>query len=105
MIGRNPEFVAFGPFRFVPGDGLWRHGQPVPLPPRALAVLTALLSTPGTVVSKQNLMNAAWPGTFVTESSLLEAIGLLAGCAGRRLPETDLHSNSPSSWVSIHRRI
>jgi hypothetical protein len=61
MIGRNPEFVAFGPFRFVPGDGLWHHGQPVALPSRALAVLTALLATPGTVVLKQNLMNAAWP--------------------------------------------
>jgi DNA-binding winged helix-turn-helix (wHTH) protein len=88
MIGRNSEIVRFGPFRFVPGDGLWRHGQPVALPPRALAVLTALLATPGTVVSKQNLMNAAWPGTFVTESSLLEAIGLLRDALGddRRRP-------------------
>jgi hypothetical protein len=38
MIGRNSEIVTFDPFRFVPGDGLWRHGQPVALPSRALAV-------------------------------------------------------------------
>ena len=38
------------------------------LPPRALGVLTALLQTPGAVVSKQQLMAAVWPGTFVTES-------------------------------------
>jgi hypothetical protein len=49
----------------------------VPLPPRALAILTALLASPGTVVSKRELMDAVWPGIFVTESSLLEAIGLV----------------------------
>jgi DNA-binding winged helix-turn-helix (wHTH) protein len=97
MIGRNPEFVAFGPFRFIPGDGLWRHGQPVALPPRALAVLTALLATPGTVVSKQNLMNAAWPGTFVTESSLLEAIGLLRDALGD-------DRRRPAYIQTVHRR-
>ena len=97
MIGRNPEFVAFGSFRFVPGDGLWRHGQPVALPPRALAVLTALLATPGTVVSKQNLMNAAWPGTFVTESSLLEAIGLLRDALGD-------DRRRPTYIQTVHRR-
>lgn len=97
MIGRNSEIVSFGPFRFVPGDGLWRHGQPVALPPRALAVLTALLATPGTVVSKQNLMNAAWPDTFVTESSLLEAIGLLRDALGD-------DRRKPTYIQTIHRR-
>ena len=97
MIGRNSEFVTFGPFRFVPGDGLWRHGQPVALPPRALAVLTALLATPGSVVSKQNLMNAAWPGTFVTESSLLEAIGLLRDALGD-------DRRRPTYIQTVHRR-
>jgi DNA-binding winged helix-turn-helix (wHTH) protein len=88
MIGRNPETVSFGEFRFVPEDGLWRHGRPVPLPPRALSVLTALLASAGTVVTKRALMDAAWPGVFVTESSLLEAIGLLRDALGddRRHP-------------------
>ncbi len=97
MIGRNPEFVTFGPFRFVPGDGLWRHGQPVALPPRALAVLTALLTSAGTVVSKQDLMDAAWPGTFVTESSLLEAIGVLREALGD-------DRRRPTYIQTVHRR-
>ena len=82
------QAVTFGDFRFVPGDGLWRAGHPVALPPRALSVLTALLSSAGTVVTKQALMDAAWPGTFVTDSSLLEAIGLLRDALGddRRKP-------------------
>ena len=60
MIGRHAEILTFGDFRFVPGDGLGRHGRPVAIPPRALAVLTALLASPGTVVLKQDLMDAAW---------------------------------------------
>ena len=99
MSGRNPESFEVGPalsegprrsvdfeskwaFRFVPGDGLWRDGRPVALPPRAVGVLTALLSSPGAVVSKQTLMDAVWPGTFVTESSLLEAIGVVRDALG-----------------------
>ena len=108
MIGRTSEIqlraprcggpvVTFGPFRFVPGDGLWRHGQPVPLPPRALAVLAALLSSAGRVVSKAELLDAAWPGTFVTESSLLEAIGLLRDVLGD-------DRRQPTYIQTVHRR-
>ena len=97
MIGRNSEISRFGPFRFVAGDGLWRHGEPVALPPRAIAILTALLDTPGVVVSKQALMDAAWPGTFVTDSSLLEAIGLLRDVLGD-------NARRPIYIQTVHRR-
>jgi DNA-binding winged helix-turn-helix (wHTH) protein len=97
MNGRNPEIVTFGEFRFVPGDGLWRDGRPVALPPRALSVLTALLSSAGTVVTKQALMDAAWPGTFVTDSSLLEAIGLLRDALGDE-------RRNPTYIQTVHRR-
>jgi serine/threonine-protein kinase len=97
MSGRNPESVFFGPFRFVPGDGLWRDARAVPLPPRALGVLTALIAAPGEVVSKQQLMDAVWPGTFVTESSLLEAIGLLRDTLGD-------DRKQPTYIQTVHRR-
>ncbi len=88
MNGRNAEIVRFGPFRFVAGDGLWQGTDEVPLPPRALSVLAALVARPGMVRTKQELMDAVWPDTFVTESSLLEAIGLLREALGddRRQP-------------------
>src|SRR5690349_4267464 len=97
MTGRNPESVEFGAFRFVAGDGLWKGGEPVALPPRALGVLAALLATPGQVVSKQALMDAVWPGTFVTESSLLEAISLLRETLGD-------NRKQPSYIQTVHRR-
>jgi serine/threonine-protein kinase len=74
--------TCFGPFRFEPGNGLWRGREEVPLPPRALAVLTTLLEQPGVVVPKQTLMDAAWKDAFVTESSLLEAIRVLRDALG-----------------------
>src|SRR5215203_285007 len=100
MNARSPESFVFGPassggatlpgvesqasgsFRFIPGDGLWRNGRIVALPPRAVGVLWTLLATPGVVVSKQSLMDAVWPDTFVTESSLLEAIALVRDALG-----------------------
>ncbi len=97
MTGRSPESLEFGAFVFVPGDGLWRDGQAVPLPPRAIGVLTALLATPGVVVSKQTLMDAVWPGTFVTESSLLEAIGLVRDALGD-------DRKQPTYIQTVHRR-
>ena len=97
MIGRNSQVSAFGDFRFVAGDGLWRAGTPVPLPPRALGVLAALLAKPGVVVTKQELMDAVWPGTFVTESSLLEAIGLLRETLGDT-------PRQPTYIQTVHRR-
>lgn len=97
MTGRTPESVAFGPFQFIPGDGLWRNGAVVPLPPRAIGVLTALLVTPGVVVSKTALMDAVWPGTFVTESSLLEAIGLVREALGD-------DRRQPTYIQTVHRR-
>ena len=97
MTGRTPESVAFGPFHFIPGDGLWRDGAAVPLPPRAIGVLTALLASPGVVVPKTALMDAVWPGTFVTESSLLEAIGLLREALGD-------DRRQPTYIQTVHRR-
>ena len=97
MTGRNPESVEFGPFLFVPGDGLWRDGQAVALPPRAIGVLTTLVATPGVVVSKRTLMDAVWPDTFVTESSLLEAIGLVREALGD-------DRKHPTYVQTVHRR-
>jgi DNA-binding winged helix-turn-helix (wHTH) protein len=97
MTGRNPETVEFGPFRLIPGDGLRYDGRSVKLPPRALAVLTVLVASPDMVVSKQTLMNAVWPDTFVTESSLLEAIGLLRDVLGD-------DRKQPIYIQTVHRR-
>jgi serine/threonine-protein kinase len=97
--GRKAEglLVYFGPFRFDPENGLWRGDTEVPLPPRALGVLAALVAGAGSVVSKQTLLDASWRDSFVTESSLLEVIRLLREALG------DDRLN-PRYIQTVHRR-
>lgn len=65
----------FGQFRLDPLRGLFRcddAGAPVPisLGSRALDVLRVLIERHGDLVSKDEIMAAAWPGIVVSESNL-----------------------------------
>ena len=65
---------SFPPFRLDLDTGsLWRDDTLVPLPPKAVAVLAALVAQAGQVVTKEALFAAAWPETAVTD-------GVLKGC-------------------------
>jgi eukaryotic-like serine/threonine-protein kinase len=87
-----------GEFRFDPVHQLlWRRGEEVSLPPRALGVLSALLEEPGAVVSKQALLDTVWNGTYVSETSLSEAV--------RRLRDAfEDDPQEPSYIQTVHRR-
>lgn len=68
----------FGPYRLDPvRRTLWRRGELVALPPKAVEVLTALVKQPGTVLAKHDLMRSVWPDTFVEEANLVQMIFLL----------------------------
>src|SRR5262245_1557203 len=49
---------------------LWERSQAIKLRPKAFAVLGYLLSRAGQLVTKDELLNAVWPGTFVGEAVL-----------------------------------
>jgi eukaryotic-like serine/threonine-protein kinase len=49
---------------------LLRNGSPVSLAPKAFDVLSQLLANPGRVVTKEELMQAVWPDSFVEEGNL-----------------------------------
>lgn len=97
MRGRNAEIVRFGPFEYRGGNGLWRGTAEVTLPPRALAVLGALVARPGEVVSKSELLDAGWKDAFVTDASLTEAVRVLRVALG--------DTSRESVYVrTVHRR-
>lgn len=54
-----------------------RAGVPVPLDRSSYEVLLALLVRAGQVLSKDDLLEAAWPGRVVSENSLAKAISRL----------------------------
>ncbi len=78
---REPAF-RFDGFRLDRRGGLSRQHEsgglePVILGSRALDVLTALVERNGSVVTKQELMNAAWAGVAVEDSNLAVQISAL----------------------------
>jgi TolB-like protein/Tfp pilus assembly protein PilF len=63
--------ISIGPFRLDLGrPELRRDGRPVPIHPRALAILCALAEAKGEIVSKDELMTRLWPGRVVEEGNL-----------------------------------
>lgn len=78
MSVQSKELCEFGPFRFDRADRtLWRDGHIVPLTPKALDTLAALVETPGRLLEKEELIQAVWPDTFVEEGNLAVQISLL----------------------------
>ncbi|MDQ6759813.1 MAG: winged helix-turn-helix domain-containing protein [Acidobacteriota bacterium] len=71
-------FYEFGDFRLnVEERVLESAGRPVPLAPKALEVLIALIENRGHIVEKDELMKKVWPGTFVEENSLAFNVSVL----------------------------
>ena len=79
--------LTFGPFRLDSGSGaLHRDGEPVPLGRRASALLLALVEQRDRVVSKDELLRAAWPGQIMSESNLSVQIAALRQALGENEP-------------------
>jgi len=67
-----------GPFRLdAEAKILFRGAEPVALGQRAVALLRVLVERPGTPISKDALIEAAWPGLIVEESNLTVQIAAL----------------------------
>jgi Tol biopolymer transport system component/DNA-binding winged helix-turn-helix (wHTH) protein len=76
---------AFGPFLVDPDERVvLRDGQPVPLTPKAIAILLALLARHGHIVDKAELMQAVWPDTAVEEANLTQNVYSLRKTLGSR---------------------
>ncbi len=82
----KPVF-EFGPFRLDSGSGaLHRDGTPIAVGQRASALLVALVGRPDQVVSKDDLLEAAWPGQIVAESNLTVQIAAVRHALGKDSP-------------------
>lgn len=75
--------LSFGPFRLNRANGtLLRDGQPVAVGQRGVRVLEALLQRPGEVLTKAELLDAAWPDAIVEEANLSVQIASLRKALG-----------------------
>ena len=77
------RILVFGSFRLdVSGRSLTRDGEFVALPPKAVETLIVLAENQGKTVLKEELLEKVWPGVFVEEGSLTQAISILRKALG-----------------------
>jgi pimeloyl-ACP methyl ester carboxylesterase/DNA-binding winged helix-turn-helix (wHTH) protein len=63
--------LVFGRFQLDRTSGdLHDESGPVPLTPKALALLGYLAARPGRLLSKRDLLDAIWPGVYVADGAL-----------------------------------
>jgi DNA-binding winged helix-turn-helix (wHTH) protein/TolB-like protein/tetratricopeptide (TPR) repeat protein len=78
MSRQSTRYYEFGPFRLnVTERLLQKNDELVPLTPKLVDTLVALVENSQHVVSKEELMQLLWPNSFVEESSLTQNISLL----------------------------
>ena len=66
----------------VPGGFLLRNGQPVKLRPKTWSVLLYLVERPGLLVTRDQLLDAVWPGVAVTPETVSKSISELRVALG-----------------------
>src|SRR6185503_12664202 len=72
---KQDQLLHFGDFALnVVRRGLYRGQERVRLTAKPLETLIFLVENRGRVVEKQEILNAVWKGTFVTEDTLVHAI-------------------------------
>src|SRR4026208_736896 len=90
--------IVFDPYCLdLTNECVWRGSQSIKLRPKAFALLGSLRGRPGQLLTKEELLAAVWPETFVGEAVLKVTI--------RQLREA-LHDDpkSPRFIETAHRR-
>ena len=98
IIVGNEKSIRFDPFCLdLANERLWRGSQAIKLRPKVFAVLHHLVGRAGQLVTKEELLNAIWPETFVGEAVLKVAIRQLREALGD-------NPQSPRFIETAHRR-
>src|ERR1022692_2609319 len=90
MRGKSKEIQStpegayrFGEFEVYPSERqLHRQNIEAPLPPKAFDALMILVRKAGQLVRKEELIEALWPETYVTEANLTNIVVILRKVLG-----------------------
>ena len=78
-------FYECGPFRLEPAQHrLTRDGFPVSLAPKTFELLVFLILNKGRLVTKDQIMQAVWPDSFVEDANLTVSISVLRKALGEK---------------------
>ena len=72
----NSRVLQIGDFRLDRAAGLLRDaaGAEVPIRPKSMALMEVLARNAGRTMSKEELLDAVWPGLCVTQDSLVQCV-------------------------------
>ena len=77
------KIYEFEEFRLVPDEGLLlRNGTPINLNPKAFAVLAMLVERNGHLVSKGEILDTIWEGSFIEEGAISKAVWFVRNALG-----------------------
>ncbi len=95
---QSAQQVSFAHFRLdLANEQLWRGNKPVSLRRQTFAVLRYLVEHAGQVVSKAALLDALWPGVYVTDMAPMICIRELRKALGD-------DARVPQFIETVHRR-
>jgi DNA-binding winged helix-turn-helix (wHTH) protein len=98
MGGEGSPAIVFSSFRLDRRSGqLTCAGTPIPLRAKTWAVLLYLAERPGVLVTREELLDAVWPGVAVTSDTLTQSIGELRRALNAALA-------TPPFIETVHRR-
>jgi DNA-binding winged helix-turn-helix (wHTH) protein/TolB-like protein/Tfp pilus assembly protein PilF len=79
------HFYEFGPFHLEPDEQLLLSGdEHVPMAPKSFELLVFLIQNHGRLVTKDQIMQAVWSGSFVEEANLTVAISAIRKALGEK---------------------
>ncbi|MEK8047789.1 winged helix-turn-helix domain-containing protein [Ideonella margarita] len=83
-VASSADAFHFGGFQLQPDEQrLLHHGEPVTLQTRALDVLTLLVSQPGRLITRADLLRRVWRGLVVEDNNLNVQISALRKVLGK----------------------
>ena len=99
------HLYEFGDFRLDASERLLsRRGVTVPLTPKAIDLLVALVAQPGRLLDKDILLRTVWPDSFVEENNLADNIFKLRRVLGDGGERDEVHRNRSEARLPFRRR-
>lgn len=93
---QTARLYKFGSFQLDPAEHLLlREGQAVPLTPKTFDLLVFLVSHRGRLVTKDQILAAVWPESFVEEANLTVSVSALRKALGERPGEKQFIDTVP----------
>ena len=92
----------FGPFSLDAGKRLLlRNGEPVPVTPKVMELLLALIEHRDRVLTKDELLKQVWGDTIVEEGGLTRNVSVLRKTLGEKPDDHQVHRHRARQGISV----